>query len=60
MIVFDHLCVFWMLPAGWWVVFVALGTFFVCLCVKGARWMPWHDEPMKDVGDCDMPRGVVN
>ena len=28
--------------------------------VKGARWMPWHQEPMKDVGDCDSPRGVVN
>src|SRR5205085_1698571 len=20
---------------------------------KGARWMPWHQEPMKDVGACD-------
>jgi hypothetical protein len=27
---------------------------------KGARWMPWHQEPMKDVGGCDMPRGAVN
>jgi hypothetical protein len=22
--------------------------------------MPWHQEPMKDVGGCDMPRGAVN
>lgn len=27
---------------------------------KGARWMPWHQEPMKDVGGHDRPRGVVN
>lgn len=22
--------------------------------------MPWHQEPMKDVGICDMPGGVDN
>ena len=27
---------------------------------KGARWMPWHQEPKKDVGICDKPRGVDN
>ena len=27
---------------------------------KGARWMPWHQEPMKDVGGCDKPRGAAN
>jgi hypothetical protein len=27
---------------------------------KGTRWMPWHQEPMKDVGTCDKPRGVGN
>src|SRR6478752_10384521 len=27
---------------------------------KGARWMPWHQEPMKDVGGHDRPRGAVN
>jgi hypothetical protein len=28
--------------------------------VKGARWMPWYQEPMKDVGGRDRPRGAVN
>src|SRR3989304_1430312 len=23
---------------------------------KGTRWMPWRQEPMKDVGGCDKPR----
>ena len=27
---------------------------------KGTWWMPWHQEPMKDVGACDKPRGVGN
>ena len=27
---------------------------------KGTRWMPWHQEPKKDVGICDKPRGVDN
>ena len=27
---------------------------------KGARWMPRYQEPMKDVGGCDKPRGAVN
>ena len=27
---------------------------------KGARWMPWYQEPMKDVGGHDSPRGAVN
>ncbi len=34
---------------------------FICGQVfKGARWMPWHQEPMKDVGACDKPRGAGN
>ena len=36
-------------------------SIFVCSQVfKGKRWMPWHQEPMKDVGICDKPRGVDN
>jgi hypothetical protein len=44
---------------GW----VSLCDLLIVLCVqvfKGIRWMPWHQEPMKDVGACDMPRGVGN
>jgi hypothetical protein len=34
----------------------------ICSCQvdKGTRWMPWHQEPKKDVGACDKPRGVGN
>ena len=44
---------------GWGVLFL------LCLCVwrqamKGVWWMPWHQEPMKDVGACDKPRGAGN
>lgn len=31
---------------------------FVCVVFLGVRWMPWHQEPMKDVAACDMPRGA--
>ena|ERR1700676_1002881 len=27
---------------------------------KSTRWMPWHQEPMKDAGACDIPRGDGN
>ena len=39
------------------VVVVCVGCVFV---IKGAWWMPWHAEPMKDVKGCVKPRGVVN
>ena len=32
----------------------------LCQVFKGTRWMPWYQEPMKDVGACDKPRGVGN
>src|SRR3974377_2063440 len=34
----------------------------ICSCQvnKGTRWMPWHQEPKKDVGACDKPREVGN
>ena len=28
--------------------------------IKSQRWMPWRLEPMKDVGDCEKPRGAVD
>ena len=52
---------------GWWVVcdlysgceHICSVLFFVfCLVLLGIRWMPWHQELMKDVAACDMPRGV--
>ena len=54
------LCVFgvvggWLLFENWTVDASICGQVF-----KGARWMPWHQEPMKDVGGRDRPRGVVN
>ena len=42
---------------------VVVSIFFVlwfCLVVWGIRWMPWHQELMKDVAACDMPRGVCS
>ena len=27
---------------------------------KGARWMPWRREAMKDVASCDKPRGAAS
>ena len=26
---------------------------------KGIRWMPWHLEAMKDVGNCEKLRGAI-
>jgi hypothetical protein len=27
---------------------------------KSQRWMPWRQEPMKDVSDCEKLRGAVD
>ena len=32
----------------------------ICQASKGARWMPWHMEPMKDVASCEKPRGAAS
>ena len=45
----------WLLFENWTVDASICGQVF-----KGARWMPWHQEPMKDVGGRDRPRGAVN
>ena len=47
-----------MWPAGPPVVVVVVGVFLLCVVLWGIRWMPWHQELMKDVAACDMPRGV--
>ena len=41
----------------WWVLGVGLPV--LCVVFMGVRWMPWHQGPMKDVVDCDKPRGAV-
>ena len=52
--------------AGWWGCrpyvenYTVDASIFVAQVFKGARWMPWHQEPKKDVGICDKPRGVDN
>ena len=41
---------------------VGSGAWFLpvlCVVFMGVRWMPWHQGPMKDVVDCDKPRGAV-
>ena len=35
-------------------------SIFVVKCVRADVWMPWHQEPMKDVGGRDRPGGAVN
>jgi len=35
-----------------------VSIFVVWQAMKGDRWMPWHQEPMKDVVTCVKPRGV--
>jgi len=27
---------------------------------KGIRWMPWHQEAMKDVARCENPGGAAS
>jgi len=27
---------------------------------KGIRWMPWHQEAMKDVARCEKPWGAAS
>ena len=58
---FFFLCVYFLSSSLVW----PLRAFCVCVVVcvfviKGAWWMPWHAEPMKDVKGCVKPRGVVN
>ena len=60
-------CCFLGVGCVWWVVcdlysgceHICSVLFFVfCLVLLGIRWMPWHQELMKDVAACDMPRGA--
>ena len=33
---------------------------YMIKATKGIGRMPWHQEPMKDVTNCDKPRGAVS
>ena len=52
----------WWLGCPWWCFenCTVDASIFVAQVFKGTRWMPWYQEPMKDVGICDKPRGVDN
>ncbi len=50
---------------GHWLVITAPGLVPVRVGVgfeheKGIRWMPWHQEAMKDVARCEKPRGAAS
>ena len=49
----------WVLLRCRGVVGVGCGLPVLCVVFMGVRWMPWHQGPMKDVVDCDKPRGAV-
>ncbi len=42
----------------------AVCCLFLCMCwieqEKGIRWMPWHQEAMKDVARCENPGGAAS
>lgn len=44
----------------WCVLFMCVVLTLLRQAMKGTWWMPWHQEPMKDVGACDKPWGVGN
>jgi hypothetical protein len=51
----------WCVTCGWLLFENCTVDASICGQVfKGARWMPWYQEPMKDVGGRDRPRGAVN
>ena len=57
------------MPDGWFLFMVGSTRGFVqyLRCVvrrierqKGIRWMPWHQEAMKDVARCEKPWGAAS
>ena len=50
---------------AWWVCRLALklclrGGWMRMEREKGIRWMPWHQEAMKDVARCEKPWGAAS
>ena len=43
---------------AWWV--KACESGFDLEREKGIRWMPWHQEAMKDVARCEKPWGAAS
>ena len=39
---------------------IASASIYNSQVIKGLRWMPWRQEPMKDARDCEKLRGAVN
>lgn len=55
------LCENWIVDASIFIFCSVCSLIFCVVCVfKGARWMPWHGRPMKDVRGCVKPRGAAN
>ena len=52
----------WMVPVhgGWSGVLPWGGSSSVLERDKGIRWMPWHQEAMKDVARCEKPWGAAS
>ena len=54
-----------LLGCGWFLCMVALDEALglrprVLERDKGIRWMPWHQEAMKDVARCEKPWGAAS
>jgi hypothetical protein len=47
----DGFCAWWIQSSDW-----VMGIEYE----KGIRWMPWHQEAMKDVARCEKPRGAAS
>jgi hypothetical protein len=48
----DGFCAWWQIPGS------SPGTYLEH--EKGVRWMPWHQEAMKDVARCEKPWGAAS
>ena len=36
------------------------GVYFMVKLLRACVWMPWRQQTMKDVANCDKPRGEVS
>ncbi len=54
----DGSCAWWRRTSGLVFGLVRASKFFER--DKGIRWMPWHQEAMKDVARCEKPWGAAS